>query len=170
MMRHSGLIPPALPPLPTIAISYYAQPWCRKSLFECCIYWHLPCLSLSLSLPHSLSLCLLGAFRFLSVLRHHVTQFPFCWTNLVSVHKFMCTIRGCLRLWLCALRFVVIYCILLGGFSYFVQQFLAPLSSFFWKLIFYFLFPTHWLAKRQGLKWLLCVCLCIAFDLVFVVI
>lgn len=22
------------------SISYYAQAWCRKSFFECCIYWH----------------------------------------------------------------------------------------------------------------------------------
>lgn len=121
----------------------------------------------------------LGLFRFLSVLRHRVTQFPCCWTNLVSVHKFMCTIRAKQRLvafvflynclWLCALRFVVIYCILLGGFSYFVQLFILLFFLFFLEVDILFLVSyTHWVGKRQGLKWLPSVCL--AFDLVFVVI
>lgn len=71
----------------TALISYYAQAWCRKSLFECCIYWHL---------------CVfwaggegawgrrVGHLIFIRLLWHHLTQFPFCWTNLVSEHKFMC--------------------------------------------------------------------------------
>lgn len=72
-------------------ISYYAQAWCRKSLFECCSYWHF-------------GICLagrreeetrkgMGAFDFYQafVWHHHLTQFPCCcWTNLVSEHKFMC--------------------------------------------------------------------------------
>lgn len=31
-----------------------------------------------------------GPLIFIRLLWHHLTQFPFCWTNLVSEHKFMC--------------------------------------------------------------------------------
>lgn len=31
-----------------------------------------------------------GHLIFIRLLWHHLTQFPFCWTNLVSEHKFMC--------------------------------------------------------------------------------
>lgn len=84
-----GLLTPPPAPLATATalLSYYAQAWCRKSLFECCIYWHLCVFFGRGTEARGMGM---GHLIFIRLLWHHLTQFPFCWTNLVSEHKFIC--------------------------------------------------------------------------------